>query len=162
MLNDLQLGEFIYEQPAVGDIEYVFKHALTQEVAYNSVLAERRKALHERTGRAIETLYGNHIDDYLDRLAHHYSRSTNVEKAVNYLHLAAERCATRTAHLQALTYANRGVELLSSQPESAERDRRELAFQIITGYSLYATRGLAAPETGRALARARALRAFRR
>ena len=49
LLNDLQLGEFIYEQPAVGDTEYIFKHALTQEVAYNSVLIERRKHIHERT-----------------------------------------------------------------------------------------------------------------
>ena len=53
-LNDLQLGEFIYEQPAVGDTEYTFKHALTQEVAYNSVLVERRKLLHQRAGEGIE------------------------------------------------------------------------------------------------------------
>ena len=51
MLDDLQLGEFIYEQPAVGDIEYIFKHALTQEVAYNSVLIERRKAARARRRR---------------------------------------------------------------------------------------------------------------
>ena len=57
LLNDLQLGEFIYEQPAVGDTEYVFKHALTQEVAYNSVLIERRQQLHERIGAALERLY---------------------------------------------------------------------------------------------------------
>ena len=57
MLGNLQLAEFIYEQPAVGDIEYSFKHALTQEVAYNSVLMERRKLLHERIGGALETLY---------------------------------------------------------------------------------------------------------
>ena len=50
MLSDLQLAEFIYEQPATGDIEYIFKHALTQEVAYNSLLIERRKLLHERAG----------------------------------------------------------------------------------------------------------------
>ena len=54
LLNDLQLGEFIYEQPAVGDIEYIFKHALIQEVAYNSVLVERRKLLHERIAQGIE------------------------------------------------------------------------------------------------------------
>ena len=56
MLDDLQLGEFIYEQPAVGDIEYIFKHALTQEVAYNSVLIERRKTAaraHRRGAREI-------------------------------------------------------------------------------------------------------------
>ena len=57
LLNDLQLGEFIYEQPAVGDTEYIFKHALTQEVAYNSVLIERRQQLHGRTAAALETLY---------------------------------------------------------------------------------------------------------
>src|SRR5262249_45907914 len=54
MLSHLQLGEFIYEQPAVGDTEYIFKHALTLEVAYNSVLIERRKVLHERVAAAIE------------------------------------------------------------------------------------------------------------
>ena len=53
MLDGLQLGEFIYEQPAVGNVEYTFKHALTQEVAYNSILSDRRKRLHERTGAAI-------------------------------------------------------------------------------------------------------------
>ncbi len=56
MLSSLQLGEFIYEQPAVGEVEYTFKHALTQEVAYNSMLAERRKQLHRRTAQAIEDL----------------------------------------------------------------------------------------------------------
>src|SRR5215472_3654661 len=64
MLNDLQLGEFIYEQPTVGDVEYEFKHALTQEVAYNSVLAERRRFLHERTGAAVESLYADRLDDH--------------------------------------------------------------------------------------------------
>ena len=78
MLDDLQLGEFIYEQPAVGDVEYTFKHALTQEVAYNSMLSDRRKLLHERTGAAIETLYAASIDDHLSELAHHYGRSGNA------------------------------------------------------------------------------------
>ena len=64
MLADLQLAEFIYEQPAVGDIEYTFKHALTQEVAYNSVLIERRKLLHERAGQAIESLFAEQLDDH--------------------------------------------------------------------------------------------------
>src|SRR5271163_3790379 len=61
LLNDLQLGEFIYEQPAVGDSEYIFKHALTQEVAYNSVLIERRQQLHARIAAALETLYASAV-----------------------------------------------------------------------------------------------------
>src|SRR5229473_1050374 len=82
MLGELQAGEFIYEQPATGDIEYVFKHALTQEVAYNSLLIERRKLLHEGIGDAIESLYASSLDDHLAELAHHYSHSDNVTKAV--------------------------------------------------------------------------------
>jgi class 3 adenylate cyclase len=81
LLADLQLGEFIYEQPAVGDTQYVFKHALTQEVAYNSVLLERRKILHERIGGALETLYASSIDEHLAELAHHYGRSANLDAA---------------------------------------------------------------------------------
>jgi predicted ATPase len=54
MLAELRAAEFIYEQPALADTEYIFKHALTQEVAYNSLLIERRKQLHERTGQALE------------------------------------------------------------------------------------------------------------
>jgi hypothetical protein len=57
MLSQLQAGEFIYEQPTTGDVEYIFKHALTQEVAYNALLVERRKLLHERTGPALELMF---------------------------------------------------------------------------------------------------------
>ena len=65
MLADLQAGEFIYEQPAIGDTEYIFKHALTQEVAYNSLLIERRKQLHERAGQALEAIFASQLDDHL-------------------------------------------------------------------------------------------------
>jgi predicted ATPase len=57
MLSQLQAGEFIYEQPAIGETEYIFKHALTQEVAYNTLLVERRKLLHERAGLALESMF---------------------------------------------------------------------------------------------------------
>jgi predicted ATPase len=77
MLSQLQAGEFIYEQPAAGDVEYTFKHALTQEVAYNGLLVERRKLLHERAGLALESMFARQLEDHLDELAHHYSRSDN-------------------------------------------------------------------------------------
>ena len=57
LLSRLQAGEFVYEQPAFPEVEYIFKHALTQEVAYNSLLIERRKELHERVAQAIEEVY---------------------------------------------------------------------------------------------------------
>jgi len=67
-----QLSEFIYEQPALPDVEYSFKHALTLEVAYNSVLTERRRALHDRIGAAIESIYAGRLDDHLAELTHQY------------------------------------------------------------------------------------------
>src|SRR5262245_40379433 len=82
ILSHLQATEFIYEQPAFPEVEYIFKHALTQEVAYNSVLIEHRKVLHERTAQATEALFHSRLEDYYGDLAHHYTRSGNTQKAV--------------------------------------------------------------------------------
>ncbi len=79
MLSDLQMAEFIYEQPATGDIEYIFKHALTQEVAYHALLVQRRKLLHERAGEVLESMFADQLDDHLGELARHYSRSDNAQ-----------------------------------------------------------------------------------
>src|SRR5882672_6778930 len=91
LLASLQRKEFLYEQPAFPESDYSFKHALTQEVAYGTVLQERRKALHERTAQAIETLYSANLDEHYSALAHHYTRSGNTEKAIEYLHLAGQQ-----------------------------------------------------------------------
>src|ERR1700720_3869126 len=85
MLADLRADEFIYVQPTAIGIEYVFKHALTQEVAYNSLLIERRKQLHERAGEALEAVFADQVDDHLTQLAHHYGHSDNLDKAIEYL-----------------------------------------------------------------------------
>src|SRR5215467_3657688 len=77
MLNDLQLAEFIYEQPTAGAVEYIFKHALTHEVAYGSLLIERRRRLHERAGATIESLFAGTLDDHVTELAHHFTQSGN-------------------------------------------------------------------------------------
>jgi len=112
MLSDLQLAEFIYEQPATGDIEYIFKHALTQEVAYNSVLSERRKQLHERAAQAIEALFGSQLENHLSELAHHYSRSSNAPKAVEYLQRASEQAIERSANAEAIAQLKTALALL--------------------------------------------------
>ncbi|WP_420819688.1 ATP-binding protein, partial [Pandoraea terrae] len=97
LLANLQAGDFIYERPAFPEVEYAFKHALTQEVAGNSLLTERRSALHERTAQAIETLFQSRLNDYCSELAHHYSHSGNLPKAVNYLHCAGRQALQRSA-----------------------------------------------------------------
>jgi predicted ATPase len=112
LLRHLQLGEFIYEQPAVGDIEYIFEHALTQEAAVNSLLIERRKQLHERIGQALEIFHASSLDDHLAELAHHYGRSVNVAKAVQHLRLAAKQALNKSAFAEAQAQLEKGLELM--------------------------------------------------
>ena len=157
ILKELQLGEFIYEQPALGDTEYIFKHALTQEVSYNSVLLERRKQLHERIGAAIEALYANSNEDHLDDLAHHYSRSGNVPKALEYHERAGRQAVQRWAYTDAMRALTAALKLLMGLSESPKRDQRELRLQTTLGPVLMITKGWAAPETERVYLRAQEL-----
>ena len=157
LLKSLQVGEFIYEQPALGEAEYTFKHALTQEVAYNSVLMERRRLLHERTGEAIEALFKERIDDHLAELAHHFSRTANTRKAVEYLFRAGSQAAARAAFSEAISRLFRALELLKHLPDDAERARQELSMQFVLGRSLANVKGWAAAELEPVIARAREL-----
>ena len=84
-LKELQAGEFIYEKYVSGEKGYIFKSALTQDVAYKTLLVERRKVLHERIGTSIETVYINSIDNHISALAYHYGRSNNIDAGMQYL-----------------------------------------------------------------------------
>ena len=114
-----------------GDIEYTFKHALTHDVAYNSVLNERRKAMHERIGIAIEEQFAGRLDDHLGDLARHYSRSGNSAKAIEYLRLAAYQAAQRSSYPEAIAYVNDALEILAGLPHSEQRDRDELLLRAV-------------------------------
>ncbi len=157
MLSDLQFAEFIYEQSALAEVEYTFKHALTQEVAYNSLLIARRKLLHERAGQALESMFAERLDDHLGELAHHYSRSGNVSKAVDYLGRAAAQAARRAAHAQAAAHVASALELLKEWPAGTERARQEITLHLTLAPSLQATLGQGAPEAERAYVRAHEL-----
>jgi predicted ATPase len=156
-LTILRAGEFVYEQPATADVEYVFKHALTQEVAYNSLLIERRKQIHERVGQSIETLYADQLDDHVASLAHHYSRSDNSDKAIEYLGRAGQQALQRSAHEQAIRNLSESITRLMTLPDSSERKMRELSLQMTLGPALIAVTGWATREVEQTLVRAREL-----
>jgi class 3 adenylate cyclase/tetratricopeptide (TPR) repeat protein len=157
VLASLQRKEFLYEQLAFPDVEYSFKHALTQEVAYGTVLQERRKALHERTAQALERLYHDRLDEHYSDLAHHYTRSGNTPKAVDYLQHAGHQAAQRLAHADAIRYLTSALDLLLSFPDTTERARKELSLQITLGTLHQATKGFQAAEAEAAYTRAREL-----
>ena len=92
LLRELKAIELIYEkQPRLPEPAYMFKHALTQDVAYNSLLRERRKELQRSIGRAVEELYAERLAEHCEMLAHHFSKAEEWDKALDYLLEAARR-----------------------------------------------------------------------
>ncbi len=154
LLVDLQAGDFIYERPAYPEVEYAFKHALTQEVAGNSLLSGQRSILHERTAKAIEALFPEKLKEYCSDLAHHYSRSGNVPKAVQYLELAGKQALQRSAQLEAIEHLSKALDLLKALPETPERLREELTLLLTLGPAWMAARGAGAPEVEKTYTRA--------
>src|SRR5206468_8539468 len=103
-LGGLQAAEFLYEARLFPELAYTFKHALTHEVAYGSLLQERRRALHARIVEAIEGLYADRLADQVERLAHHAVRGELWDKTLAYCRQAGDRAAARSAYREAVAY----------------------------------------------------------
>ncbi|MFW0754690.1 adenylate/guanylate cyclase domain-containing protein [Pseudomonas sp. H11T01] len=157
LLARLEAAEFIYQRPAFPEVEYSFKHALTQEVAGYSLLTERRSALHERTAQAIEALFPTRIADYCSELAHHYRLSGNVPKAVEYLQRTGQQALQHSAHLDAVRHLGAALELLEHLPDTPARAHQELTLLLCLGPALMAVRGYGVPEVAATYTRALAL-----
>ena len=133
-LTRLLTTEFMYEAHLFPELVYTFKHALTHEVAYGSLLQERRQALHARIVDAIEATASDdgpgadRIAEQVDRLGHHALRGQRWEKAVTYLRRAGQRDGARSANRQAVTYFEQALEALNHLPN--HRDAQELAIDI--------------------------------
>ncbi len=120
-LGHLQEAEFLYETALFPDLQYTFKHALTHEVTYGSLLQDRRRTFHGRIVEAIEQLYGDRLTEHIERLAHHASRGEAWEKAVTYLRQAGAKAFARSANREALAYFEQALTALTHLPETRER-----------------------------------------
>ncbi len=121
-LLNLQGLEFIYEKALFPELEYIFKHALTQEVAYNSLLLKSRLEIHEKIARAIEALYADRLEEFYGMLAYHYDKSNNLEKAIEYWRLAARRSLRMYAVNEAIEYLAGAREKIRKLPEGEDRN----------------------------------------
>jgi class 3 adenylate cyclase/tetratricopeptide (TPR) repeat protein len=119
-IGRLQAGEFLYEFGFLPDIEYTFKHALTHEVAYGSLLQDRRRALHVRIVETIERTYPDRLVEHVDRLAHHAFLGEDWAKAVTYLQHAGAKAFARSVHREAVRYFEQALTALSHFPETRE------------------------------------------
>jgi class 3 adenylate cyclase/tetratricopeptide (TPR) repeat protein len=130
-LINLQGLEFIYEKSLFPELEYIFKHALTQEVAYNSLLLKRRKEIHDRIGKAIEELYSDRLEEFYEMLAHHYSRAENLEKAYQYLRLSSLKTGLRNALWESVRLGREAIDILKRMPETDENKRRGVEMRLL-------------------------------
>jgi class 3 adenylate cyclase/tetratricopeptide (TPR) repeat protein len=132
-LSGLKDSELLYERGIYPQSTYVFKHALTQEVAYNSLLLKRKKEIHEEIGRAMEALYPDRIEEHYELLAYHYGRSANADKALQYLDLANQKAAKLNAMEEAKAYFDEAMELLDALPETEENRQRRISLLVNQG-----------------------------
>ena len=119
-LARLRAAEFLYETRSLPDAEYTFRHALTQEVAYGTLLDDRRQDLHARIVGAIERTYSDRLTEHVERLAHHAVRGELWERAVKYLHRAGVKARVRSANREAVTYLEQALTTLEKLPESRQ------------------------------------------
>jgi len=136
-LSRLQAVEFLYETGLYPEIEYTFKHALTYQVAYNSLLVERRRTLHAKIMEAIEVLYADRVAEQVEWLAHHAFRGEVWEKAATYLRQAATREADRWAHREAAAYLEQALEALQHLPQSRETTEQAIDIRLELRDSLF-------------------------
>ena len=126
----LQKSEFIYEKRIFPELEYIFKHALIQEVAYKSLLVKKRREIHERIGHAIEEIYHDRLEEFYEMLAHHYSESNNREKAIQYLELAGNKAIRSHALWEAFNFYKKAIDISSTDHVQNKKDIVKLTLQI--------------------------------
>jgi tetratricopeptide (TPR) repeat protein len=125
-LARLQEAEFLYETQLFPDLEYTFKHALTHEVTYGSLLQERRRQLHAQIVAAIERLYPGRLSEHVERLAHHALLGLLWEQAVRYNRQAGNRALDRSALREALSGFEQARTALQELPQSRERSEQRI------------------------------------
>ncbi|UCG04797.1 MAG: AAA family ATPase, partial [Desulfobacterales bacterium] len=132
LLSDLSVlkdSEFLYERGIYPRSSYIFIHALTQEVAYNSLLLKRRKEIHQAIGSAIESLHAQRLDEFYEIMAYHYSKGDNLEKGYQYLKLSANKASRNYSNWEAFRFYKEALEVLNQLPDS--RDNKDKQIEVI-------------------------------
>jgi len=156
-LRQLVEAELLYQRGLPPQATYLFKHALIQEAAYQSLLKSTRQHYHRRTAQVLEARFPDMAQTQPELLAHHYTEAGLIEQALPYWLRAGQHAIQRSAHTEGVGHLTQGLEALNTLPETVERAQHELTLQTTLGPALMAIKGYAAPEVERTYARAREL-----
>jgi predicted ATPase/class 3 adenylate cyclase len=147
-------AELLYQRGLPPQATYVFKHALIQDAAYQSLLRSTRQQYHQRIAQVLAEDFPDNAETQPEVLAHHYTEAGLSAQAIPYWQRAGERALQRSANFEAISHLTRGLELLGTLLESPERAHQELGLQLTLGPAVMNTKGTAAPEVERIYARA--------
>jgi class 3 adenylate cyclase/predicted ATPase len=156
-LEQLVENELLYQRGRPPRSKYIFKHALVQDAAYQSLLRRTRHQYHERVARLLEARLGERDEIEPELLAYHYAGAGLARQAIEYWLKAARRAAKRSAYIEALAHLQEGIEQLDQLPSGDERTHQALRLQVERATALLSTKGMSAPETGKAYNFAREL-----
>ncbi len=156
-LQRLQAAEFIFESLASQETVFQFKHILTQEVAYQSLLQNTKMALHRKIAAALQTHFATEISSQPELLALHFTGAADYAAAVDYWRHAGRRAYRRSANLEATEYINQGLALLPQLHDDETRADRELNLLLTLGPAQMALQGYAAQQVGQTWRRAQDL-----
>ncbi|MBI3797632.1 MAG: AAA family ATPase, partial [Deltaproteobacteria bacterium] len=156
-LRQLVKTELVYQRGMPPQATYVFKHALVQDTAYQSLLKSTRQQYHRKIAHVLEKRFSETTENQPELLAHHYTEAGLTAQALPYWQKAGQRASQRSAYTEAVSHLTKGLQLLQALPETPERIQQELTLQLTLGTALQATQGYATPEVGRVYARAREL-----
>jgi len=144
----------LYQRGRPPRSRYIFKHALIQDAAYQSLLKRTRQQYHQAVARLLEERFPETVAENPELLAHHYAEADNSERAVHYWRSAGERARRQSANLEAIAYLTKGIAMLSELPDNEERARQELSLQISLGHANIVAKGHGAIGAEAAYARA--------
>jgi tetratricopeptide (TPR) repeat protein len=156
-LGRLVEAELVYQRGMLPQSTYVFKHALIQDAAYESLLKRTRQQYHQRIAQVFEEQFPETAQAQPELLAHHYTEAGCIEQAVGYWHKAGQSSLQRSAYAEAIAHLTQGLELLATLPDTPAHRQSELDMQVAFGAALMATKGHGAPEVERVYTRARLL-----
>ncbi len=156
-LAQLVEAELIFQKGMLPQARWVFKHAMLQDTAYQSVLKSKRQQIHHQVADVLVKQFSDIRHQQPELVAHHYTEAGLLDQAIGFWQYAGEQAVQRSAHREGIGHFLKGLALLSELPETPDRTHRELTIQTRLGPSLMATKGYAAPEVERAYARAQEL-----
>jgi class 3 adenylate cyclase/tetratricopeptide (TPR) repeat protein len=156
-LRQLAEAELLYQRGLPPQSWYIFKHALIQDAAYQSLLRSTRQQYHQQIAVVLEEQFPETKETQPELLAQHYTEAGLFEQAIPYWQRAGQRAIARSAHMEAIAHLTKGLELLQTLPDTPTRIQQELTLQIALGVPLIIIKGHAAPEVERVYSRAQEL-----